>query len=634
MNSEASVDRDGLSSRRYRLARLIGAMSAAGLGIMALAGWGSGSATLMALHANFIPMAPNSALAFLVLGLSLGLLPRPGGTAKVGWVSVPGPLLVVMIVTLRLSEYATGIDLGVDHVMMNVHGESFGLTPVGKMALPTAIGFLIAGLSLLLQTRKPNHGWRDDLIGAMALFVALGGLVFTLGYLHNAPLMSGGESIPMALNTALGFGLLGLGMVAAAGPTAFPLRLLAGPSTRSRLLRVFLPFVAAIVMLVAWSTLLVSGYAGRSFAALMSASSIVLALIVAGLICARIAERVGGQLERAETALKKANEDLEAKVIERTRELSTAKALLEERNTQLEETAADLKRTSASVRRAHEELQETHEVLKRAESELVESEKLSSLRQMVAGMAHEINNPLAFVTSNVAVLQRDVGNLHEMIRFYREAEKTLAEHHSELLDRIHTLSDKIDLPFILENTDSLMSRSREGLKRIQQIVRDLREFARLDEAELKEADLNCGIKTTVSILRAKAEKQRVTLETSFAPLPLLTCYSAKINQLVLSLVDNAIDACCPGGHVTVSTRSTSHGIEIEVADNGRGIDSSIRGKIFDPFFTTKPIGKGTGLGLSMAYGIVQTHGGRIDVDSQPGHGSRFLVSLPVGGALS
>jgi two-component system, NtrC family, sensor kinase len=174
-----------------------------------------------------------------------------------------------------------------------------------------------------------------------------------------------------------------------------------------------------------------------------------------------------------------------------------------------------------------------------------------------------------------------------------------------------------------------MVRSRDGVKRIQHIVRDLRDFARLDESDLHEVDVNAGIETTINIIRPRAKKQEVDLVVEPGLLPPVTCYPAKINQVVLNLVANGIDACPPGGRVTVRTRPADDGVEIHVADTGSGIDAAIRDRVFDPFFTTKPPGQGTGLGLSISYQIVQDHGGTIQFDSTPGQGTQFVVRLPI-----
>jgi signal transduction histidine kinase len=287
------------------------------------------------------------------------------------------------------------------------------------------------------------------------------------------------------------------------------------------------------------------------------------------------------------------------------------------------------KRAEQMLAEQHRQLEEAHEQLKQAQSAMVQSEKLAGLGQMVAGVAHEINNPLAFVGNNVAVLQRDVKALAQLLAMYQQAESIIEKEDAQLLADIRDLSQRMDLTYTLKNLDEMLVRSREGLKRIQQIVRDLREFARLDAADLQDADLNAGIESTINIVRGVAKKHQVAIELQLQPLPPVACYPAKINQVVMNLVTNAIDACGENdGKVIVRTARQDGEVRIEVADNGSGIPPDVRQRIFDPFFTTKPIGKGTGLGLSISYGIVQDHGGRIEVDSEMGKGTTFVVTLP------
>ena len=287
-----------------------------------------------------------------------------------------------------------------------------------------------------------------------------------------------------------------------------------------------------------------------------------------------------------------------------------------------------LARAFGELRESHHALEIAHIDLKQAQSRMLQQAKMASLGQTAAGVAHEINNPLAFVTNNIAVLKREVSSLHEIVRLYQQAEATLEQYQHELLGQIRDIAEEVDLPFLLDNLDGLMDRSRDGLRRIQKIVEDLRDFAHLEEADLKEVDLNDGIAATVCIMRSLAERRGVALEVELGPASRLKCYPAKLNLMIQNLVSNAIDACQAGEKVVVRTRQADRCFEIEVADTGCGIDPAIRDKVFDPFFTTKPVGKGTGLGLSMSYGIIKDHGGTIDFESSPGRGTRFLVRVP------
>lgn len=307
------------------------------------------------------------------------------------------------------------------------------------------------------------------------------------------------------------------------------------------------------------------------------------------------------------------------------RSLSEALAV---KNDELSLARADAERDAASERAARLELQGLHEALKGAQARLVQSERLASVGQLAAGMAHEVNNPLSFVLNNNAVIARDVAGLRALLALYREADGPIAAERPELHGRIRELTERLDLDATIAGLDRMLDRSRVGLQRIQKVVADLRDFVRLDDDALQAADLNEGVAATLDMVRGRAAGRGVALRADCTPLPLVTCLPAKINQALLNLVVNAIDACAPGGRVVVSTRPAPEGVRIDVVDDGVGIDPAILGRVFDPFFTTRPPGQGTGLGLSTSYGIVHEHGGRIEVSSTPGLGARFTILLP------
>ncbi len=287
---------------------------------------------------------------------------------------------------------------------------------------------------------------------------------------------------------------------------------------------------------------------------------------------------------------------------------------------------------------------EAHEALKSAQSRMVESEKRASLGQLVAGVAHEINNPLAFVSNNVAVVERDLRDLIALIGLYRRATeagcRTGTRHgdgdgisdvdRAAINEEIDRLREQLDLDYCLENLPRIIDRTREAVRRIERIIKDLRLFAQVEVGEWDKVDLNPGIESSVNMVLGYARKRGIKVVTDYGALPLIRCRAARVHQVVVNLLMNAIDACSADGTVTLRTVNEPEfgGVRIEVTDTGCGIDPAIRERIFDPFFTTKAIGQGTGLGLSISYGIVQEHGGAIEVESAPGRGSTFTVHLP------
>lgn len=274
-------------------------------------------------------------------------------------------------------------------------------------------------------------------------------------------------------------------------------------------------------------------------------------------------------------------------------------------------------------------LAEQNQTLRNTQAALVHSEKLASLAQLAAGMAHEINNPIAYVTNNLSVIHRDSCDLLELLDRYGELRRNLGPEQGALAAELARLEKDAGLGDIRDELPRLLESSRDGLKRVRDIVLNLRQFARLDEAEVAELDLNGAILSTVAILRRSIEERRLRVQRQSAVLPLVTCQPGKVNQVLHSLLLNAIQASEPEGILKISTRTEGEGVIVEIEDQGGGILPEHLGRIFEPFFTTRPVGQGRGLGLSISYGIVSDHGGRIEVESQVGRGSVFRVWLPL-----
>lgn len=292
-----------------------------------------------------------------------------------------------------------------------------------------------------------------------------------------------------------------------------------------------------------------------------------------------------------------------------------AESELRQKNLQLEEAAASERAT--------------REALHSAQSALVQTEKLASLGQLVAGVAHEINNPLSYVSNNLAVLKRDVDATRALLAIYQQGDAALSTADPEVAARAAEQAEDMDLAYVDENLPGLFSRTAKGLGRIQKIVDNLMVFARVEGSDRTETDLNEGILSTLDLCTGRAKKRKVTLEADLGELPRLACHPVKINQVVLNLVSNAIDVSPSGEKVLVRTRCDGAFVQIDVVDHGEGIDAEVAARIFDPFFTTKPVGEGTGLGLSISYGIVKEHQGFIEVDSRRGQGTTFTVRLPL-----
>ncbi|MBW3596108.1 MAG: response regulator [Planctomycetes bacterium] len=286
-------------------------------------------------------------------------------------------------------------------------------------------------------------------------------------------------------------------------------------------------------------------------------------------------------------------------------------------------------REGERIIRLEQTLAEQNRRLRETQAALVQSEKLASLGQLAAGMAHEINNPIAYVANNLAVLRRDVLEVMDLLERYREGRTKLADADPALAAKIAAAEEECDLPWLNENLPRLFKSSLEGLSRVREIVSNLRDFARLDEAELDELDLNAALESTAKVLGRETAEKELSVELELAPIPKITGRPQKLNQVLYNLLLNAVQASEPQGRITLRTRQIGEGVVLEVEDRGCGIEPQNLSRVFEPFFTTRPIGRGTGLGLAISYGIVRDHGGAIEVESRPGEGSLFRVTLPV-----
>jgi PAS domain S-box-containing protein len=271
----------------------------------------------------------------------------------------------------------------------------------------------------------------------------------------------------------------------------------------------------------------------------------------------------------------------------------------------------------------------------RLQGRIIQAEKLASLGLLSAGVAHEINNPLAYVTNNLAVLERDVRGLAEVLAAYEEALPALEKSDLEVAGRIARLTAENDMPYVRENLGAILKSTRQGVKRVSDIVQNLRGFARLDQSAIDRLDLNAAIAATLELIRGRLERHQIEVVQNLGEIPRIVCAPAQINQVILNLLLNAQQAIAAtgqaGGRIEIGTRASRKEVILEITDDGCGIPEEIHSRIFDPFFTTKPVGEGTGLGLSISHSIVSDHGGRIELESTPGQGARFRVILPVEG---
>lgn len=356
--------------------------------------------------------------------------------------------------------------------------------------------------------------------------------------------------------------------------------------------------------------------------------------------------------KQAEAALKNAFYQLEQRVEERTAELSQTNARLRQEIVERQQVEAALRQSESQLKQQTEELHKVLFDLRQAQTKLVQSEKMSSLGQLVAGMAHEINNPISFIHGNLVHVERYATDLLELLQLYQHY---VPSQPSIICQK----KGEIDLEFLAEDLPKLLASMQTGVDRIQEIMQSLHTFSRLQEAELKAVDIHAGIDSALLFLlhrlhaqpaheQAQSARPEIQVLKEYGELPLVECDAAQLNQVFMHILNNAIDAIAE--EVLTNSESTklrqqlptikigtqqvdSHHVQIRIADNGAGMSSQVQARLFDPFFTTKPVGRGTGLGMSVSYQIIHQHKGTLQCLSQQGQGTEFIITIPIHHAM-
>jgi len=278
------------------------------------------------------------------------------------------------------------------------------------------------------------------------------------------------------------------------------------------------------------------------------------------------------------------------------------------------------------LRRANEQLQKAFEDLKSTQSQLAQSEKMASLGVLVSGIAHEINNPLNFVSASIQLLNDNIKTMLDLLEEYDKLEMPQEEKH-----RIDTVKENLEYDYALDDINKIVKNISTGSDRMKQIVQNLRTFSRLDTGENAPVDLKEGIESTLQILYYEYKNRIDIIRDIPEDLPQITGSPGKLNQVFMNILHNAIQAIEDTGKITIVVSENHDNVRVSISDTGPGIGSDEINNIFDPFYTTKKVGEGTGLGLSISYSIVQDHGGKLSVESMPGKGTTFHVDLPIRG---
>ncbi len=322
--------------------------------------------------------------------------------------------------------------------------------------------------------------------------------------------------------------------------------------------------------------------------------------------------------------IKAANRNTEVLVITGFGEMESAVRALQMDASDFIQKPFNYEAFTVAVKRAQEKLRIKDE-LSQAQVQLLQAEKMASLGQLAAGVAHEINNPIGFVMSNLGTLKKYIKNVKGM---FDEFEGSFdGGEKKEVQTEFQSLKRRLKVDFIMDDMESVITESIDGIQRVRHIVQDLRNFSHVDSKEYMPFNVNECVESTLHIIWNEI-KYHCQVEKRLSDVPTIYGYPQQINQVLMNVIINAAQAIKENGLITITTKREEGGVRIEISDNGGGIPEEIISKIFDPFFTTKDVGEGTGLGLNISYGIVRKHGGRMEVKSEVGKGSTFSIRLP------
>jgi signal transduction histidine kinase/DNA-binding response OmpR family regulator len=307
-----------------------------------------------------------------------------------------------------------------------------------------------------------------------------------------------------------------------------------------------------------------------------------------------------------------------------------------QRNEEIKNLNEKLRKISSELIKKNLKLEKALENLERTQAQMLRSEKMASIGQLAAGVAHEINNPTGFVSSNLQTLSDYQQDFSQLIEEYQQLKTTLRglpadqlpQSVSDLLTQVETTEENVDIAYIKEDVNDLISDCREGTERIKKIVQDLKHFAHPGEDKLKETDINSGIVSTLNVAKNEL-KYKATIVKDLGQVPIIQAHPQQLNQVFMNILVNAAQAIEKTGEIHITTATVDGMVEIRISDTGCGIPKENLNKIFDPFFTTKDVGKGTGLGMNIAYNIINKHDGDIQVESELGKGTTFIMRLPV-----